>query len=149
DRLAIPLNETACAEGIAPSRAGGPTPDLCPGVTPRDKYQCRRDDGLRYAHPQEGAPLQIDGPNLRAVLGTRSQNQIRRSQTTFAGGGYLSQAEGARSSREPDRAARWGRQACAGSWGPGHGDTSNDSCNAASSRRVAGRVAYRSRERSE
>src|SRR4029079_11553575 len=86
DRLTIPLNETACAEGIAPSRAGGPTPDLCPGVTPRDKYQCRRDDGLRYAHPQEGAPLQIDGPNLRAVLGTRSQNQIRRSQTTFAGG---------------------------------------------------------------
>jgi len=64
----------------------------------------------------EGAPLQIDGPNLRAVLGTRSQNQIRRSQTTFAGGGYLSRPEGARGSREPDRAARWGRQAFAGSW---------------------------------
>src|SRR6185369_7360688 len=87
DRLAIPLNETACAEGIAPSRAGGPTPDLCPGVTPRDKYQCRRDDGLRYAHPQEGAPLQIDGPNLRAVLGTRSQNQTRRGQNSLGGGG--------------------------------------------------------------
>src|SRR6185369_9499861 len=95
DRLAIPLNETACAEGIAPSRAGGPTPDLCPGVTPRDKYQCRRDDGLRYAHPQEGAPLRNVGPNHPALLGTRPHNKSPRGQTTFAGGGGgISQSAG-------------------------------------------------------